>query len=983
VTAERDIRFGRYRLHPVQGLSRGTQEVHLTPKALVLLRVLAGRAGQVVTKSELLQEVWPRVVVTEASLTTCIQELRIALQDDARQPRYIETVHRRGYRFLGRTDEPQGSIAVAPGAAPAEPIVGRDVALAQLATALARACAGVRQVLFVSGEPGIGKTAMIEAFLAKLAPEGQAASGAAPPRVTRGDCTERYGAGEAYQPLLEALMRLCRQPGSEPFVATLRKFAPTWLAQLPALQTPSELRTLQRRTAGVTPARMLRELTDAIEAMTAHAPIVLLLEDLHWSDVSTLDWISAFARRREPARVLVVGSFRSGERHAGTESLHAVVESLKVKLFCQEVALAGLDERAVVQYVESRFPHAVSQRAALEDLARRVHRHTEGNPLFMVNVLRDLASRGLLVEQGGWWSAQPGSGAASLGIPEDVRRTIEQQFERLGETERAFLTAASVCSSAFSAAAVAAGAAAPVAEVEALLGELARRRLFVRALRSDQWPDGTLAAKFEFLHALYREVLSNRISPMRSAELHRLIGMRLESAWGERAPEIATELAMHFDRARDVPRAITWLQHAARIDTHRSAHREAHVHLQRALMLLEGQPPSAERDLRELELRTALGGVLIAIQGFGSPEVESCYSRARELGTRVGTPAQCFPVLWGLWVYYLDHGPLTTTREIADSLSGLAQQSRDSADVLQAHHAQWATMFSLGEIAATEDFAARGIAVYDTERHAPLAAKYGAHDACVCAKNFVARAAVLAGRTAFAARMSDQAIAHARDLGHPFSIALALIFAAFMHQARRDLEGARARAREAGEISREHSFVLMHGWASVIEGWVTAENGDSEHGIACMREGIARSSTNGASLFLPQLRGVLAEAQLKSGALGDARETLAEARARATRTGDLVALSELDRVSGELILATSGSRAQADAERFMLAAVDRARQQGARLLELRAAASLARSWCGARRGEEARTVLERACAGLTETTALPDLDEARRLIAEL
>jgi DNA-binding winged helix-turn-helix (wHTH) protein/predicted ATPase len=981
VTAERDIRFGRYRLHPVQGLSRGAQEVHLTPKALVLLRVLAERAGQVVTKSELLQEVWPRVVVTEASLTTCIQELRNALQDDARQPRYIETVHRRGYRFLGRTDEQPEGLAPPPGAAPVEPIVGREVALAQLATALGRACAGVRQVLFVSGEPGIGKTAMIEAFLAKLAPAEL--SGATPPRLARGDCTERYGAGEAYQPLLEALMRLCRQPGSEPFVATLRKCAPTWLAQLPALQTPTELRTLQRRTAGVTPARMLRELTDAIEAMTAHAPVVLLLEDLHWSDVSTLDWISAFARRREPARVLVVGSFRSGERHAGTEPLHAVVESLKVKSFCQEVALAGLDEHAVVRYVGSRFPHAVSQRALLDELARRVHRHTEGNPLFMVTVLRDLASRGLLVEQGGGWTVQPGAGMASLGIPDDVRMTIEQHFERLGPTERAFLTAASLCSSAFSAAAVAAGAAAPAAEVEAVLGELARRRLFVRALRSDQWPDGTIAARFEFLHALYREVLSNRISPSQSAELHRLIAMRLESAWGERAPEIAAELAMHFDRAHDTPHAITYLQHAARIDTHRSAHREARAHLQRALTLLEAQPASAERDVRELELLTALGAVLIAIQGFGSPEVESCYSRARELGTRVGTPAQRFPVLWGLWVYYLDHGPLTTTREIADSLSGLAQQSKDSGDVLQAHHAQWATMFSLGEIAATEDFAARGIAVYEPERHASMAAKYGAHDACVCAKNFVARAAVLAGRTAFAARMSDEAIAHARELAHPFSIALALIFAAFMHQARRDLQGARQRAREAGEISREHSFVLMHGWASVIEGWAMAESGEREPGIACMREGIARSATNGASLFLPQLRGALAEAQLRAGALGDARETLAEARARATRTGDLVALPELDRISGELALATSGSKAQADAERFMLAAVERARQQGARLLELRAAASLARSWCSAGRRGEARALLERTSTGFTETTALPDLDDARRLIAEL
>jgi DNA-binding winged helix-turn-helix (wHTH) protein len=287
----------------VQGLFRGAQTVHVTPKSLALLLALVEHAGQVVTKDELLQKVWPDVVVTEASLSTCIQELRTVLGDDARRPRFIETVHRRGYRFIGRTgagdaSEPRSSFAMAP-----QPvaIVGREPALEQLMSAFAHVRAGVRQIVFVSGEAGIGKTALAETFIENLPIEASA-------RIARGDCVERYGAGEAYQPLLEALTRLCMQPGSTPLVATLRKFAPTWLAQLPGLHTSAEQRTLQRRTAGVTPARMLRELTDAFEAMAVQAPIVLFLDDLHWSDVSTLDWLSNFARRRERACVLVIAT---------------------------------------------------------------------------------------------------------------------------------------------------------------------------------------------------------------------------------------------------------------------------------------------------------------------------------------------------------------------------------------------------------------------------------------------------------------------------------------------------------------------------------------------------------------------------------------------------------------------------------------------------------------------------------------------------
>lgn len=312
---DRALRFGRYRLDPTQGLTRGKEQVRLTRKSLAVLCTLAARPGQIVTKEELFRAVWPDTAVSDAALSSCIQELRQALRDDARHPRYIETLHRRGFRFLARpatdpSDPFQHGLQHWP-APSSDPFVGRDSALQQLSEALARAGQGARQVVFVTGEAGIGKTSLVETFLAGF-PDRESW------HFCRADCVEHYGAGEAYQPLFDALTRLCRRPGGEDFVAMLRRYAPTWLAQLPGLQTPTELRALQRRTAGATQQRMLRELSEALEAMTAQARICLCLEDLHWSDVSTLDWIASFARRPERAGVLLVATYRLANTPAVT-----------------------------------------------------------------------------------------------------------------------------------------------------------------------------------------------------------------------------------------------------------------------------------------------------------------------------------------------------------------------------------------------------------------------------------------------------------------------------------------------------------------------------------------------------------------------------------------------------------------------------------------------------------------------------------------
>jgi AAA ATPase-like protein len=605
-----------------------------------------------------------------------------------------------------------------------EHLVGRAGALDRLRACLDRARAGERQVVLVSGEPGIGKTAVVEAFLAAAAREGLP--------VGTGRCIDHYGVGEAYLPLLEALTGLGRVPGCR-LVPILRRHAPTWLAQMPSLVEPAELRTLRRTTAGATRERMLRELAEAIETFTDRASLALWLEDLHWSDGSTLDWLAYVTRRPGPARLLVIGTYRPVATTPGGHPLHAVLRDLVVREPGHEIVLDLLEEAAVARYLVERLGPRLGSAAndgaadRLAALARLVHRRTEGNPLFMASAIQDLIGRGILVEADGGWRLTEEPETLELTIPDDVRAVIALQFGRLSDDERRVLEVASVVGLEFSAAAVAAGAGSPVADAEGICAALARPGAFLVARGADAWPDGTAAERYGFRHWLHRQMVYEQIAAGRRAELHRRIAERLAAAHGERADEIALELAAHFERGHDARRAVHYLRRAAAVTTRRGAAQEARAHLVRALDLLRTLPAEEETMQQEVALQIALSGSLMATRGWGAPEVEEPLARAQALAERLGDTPRLFPALWGLWLFRWGRGELATAEELGERLRVQAERSREPALVLQAHHALWATRLIQGAPTAALEHARHGIAIYESP-HAALAAEYGNHD---------------------------------------------------------------------------------------------------------------------------------------------------------------------------------------------------------------------------------------------------------------
>jgi DNA-binding winged helix-turn-helix (wHTH) protein len=327
MTSEPQLSFPPFHLDLAnEQLWRGAELLPLRPKAFRLLRYLTEHPQRLVTQEELLKAVWQHTYVNEGLLRGYIRELRGLLGDDAKAPHFIETASGRGYRFIASiTPTPPVpspiESSVSPALQPPPGFVGRQAELGQLHRALERALSGERQVVFVAGEPGIGKTTLVDAFLAQVVGAHQDLW------VGRGQCIEHHGAGEAYLPLLEAFGGLLRREGRT-LIPLLRRQAPTWLVQMPASMEEAEREALSRQLFGSTQERMARELAEAIEALAAERPLVLWLEDLHWSDFSTVDALAMLARRREPARLLVVGTYRPAEMMASEHQLRALMREL-------------------------------------------------------------------------------------------------------------------------------------------------------------------------------------------------------------------------------------------------------------------------------------------------------------------------------------------------------------------------------------------------------------------------------------------------------------------------------------------------------------------------------------------------------------------------------------------------------------------------------------------------------------------------------
>jgi predicted ATPase/DNA-binding winged helix-turn-helix (wHTH) protein len=946
-------------------LWQGNQEIRLRAKTRAVLHYLAEHPGRIIARQEFEQQVWVGTHVTQSVLRVSIRELRQALGDAEAMPQYIETVGQQGYRFCATVWRSGAATSLE------APFVGRQAELDTLQTALGHAQRGVLQLVFVAGDPGIGKTTLVRQFLSQV-------STTTPLWISSGQCIEHVGSSEAYLPLLEALGRLGREPGSEPLVAALRRIAPMWMAHLPQLVEPDELEELRRQVQGMRTERMLREFAEALTVITRERLVVLVLEDLQWSDTATVETLGYLARRPEPLRLLVLGTYRPAEVIAHGHPLRQTVQELVAHQLCQELQLELLTAEQVQTYVAQRL----GTRPSSVELGAMIYRRTEGNALFAVQLLDHLLQQGWLVETDGQWRLRDGVGAVNREVPEGLRALLLKQVEALGAPAQQVLAAANVSGLRFTTAEVAAMLQCAVEEVDAICDELTQQSAFIAAQELLTWPDGTVTGRYRFRHVMFSEVLYERLGMAQRARWHRLLGERVEAGYGGRAREVAGALAQHFERGQDVRRAVQYRQYAAEQGLSRNAYPETLAHCQRGLELLAALPESPERATQELGLRLTLSITLTALQGYTSKALADNLHQALALCESVEATTQLVPILAGLSRVSMMRADRSETERLMARERALLSQLDDAASLVLLHMQLGTAETLRGAYAQAEAHLSHTLNLYDPEVHQSLATV----DLKVPALAWSGWCLWLTGYPDRAYTRVARAQSHAEALAYPFSLAFALTFVAFVRLGRGELRAAAAVAQDLTTLARENGFAFFEALGTMLQGSARAHGGELERGLSLLTAGLAQYRHLGCRTFLPFFLTFLAETHLRHGQVEEGLSVIGEAVQLTETTFDRFWGPEVYRLRGELLLAQAVpvhldiALETATAEACFQQALDMARQQGAKSLELRAAMSLSRVWLAQDQPDAAQALLVELYSGFTEGWETADLQAANDLL---
>ncbi|HTI33109.1 MAG TPA: BTAD domain-containing putative transcriptional regulator, partial [Miltoncostaea sp.] len=801
-------------------------------------------------------------------------------------------------------DPPTGAGATpGPVATPGMAPIGRDAELAALGAQLAAAAGGATRVVLVTGEAGAGKTTLVDALLDGL-PEGAALVG-------RGQCVVQHGPSEAYMPVLQALERICRAPGAGDVLPALVARAPTWMAQLPWLLDDAARQVVETRLVGANRDRMLREGVEAITELSVARPVVLVVEDLQWSDLATVDLIAALALHRGPARLVVLATMRPPDAAPG-DAIQGAARDLVARGLATEVAVGGLGDGAVARYLASRLPGA----DVPGELAASLRARTGGIPLFLEKAVDGWIEDGRAARDDGGWSLTADAAALSRDIPSTLRGLIRRRLDPLPPEDRRLLETASVAAPAFSAALVAAALDEPEADVEDRIDALARARVMLEPAGEERWPDGTVSGRYAFTHDLCHEVLYDDLPAGRRARLHLAVGDRLERAHPDGRGAPPAELAVHFQRGGEPARAVRHLVGAAERAAGRLAPREALALIEEALEAIRTIPPP-ERDAWELRAALLHGPAVVATSGWSAPAAEQSFERARELALELGRIDDAEWATYRLATLHEVTGDYPRSEELLRPMLAPGARPASGSLALDLQELMACTLFHQGEFSGALENAQRGLALERTAPD-PLLAAAG-DDAVTACHHWAALSALHLGRPEEAVRVSDQAIAMVaaptRRHAAPSALALGAIVGQLLGQPAR----ARSLAERAIDEAEERGYVYRTAMGRVLRGWSRAAQGDTDGGIAELREGIAQSHATGAHMDDAYYLGLLADAHLRAGDAASARAALDEARAVLPRDGRFFHEAELQRLRGEVAMLEGDTEA---AERALRRARD-------------------------------------------------------------
>ncbi len=857
-------------------------------------------------------------------------------------------------------------------------VVGREIEKAALREEFAFAAGGRASMVCVSGEPGIGKTTLVEDFLSELARSSSHL-------VARGRCSERLAGAEAYLPILDAIEDLLRDDPGHAARSALETNAPSWQRQI----APFDTGPGGASGAPASQERLKRELVAFFGSISGDRPLVLFIEDIHWADASTVDLLSYLLTRLGTSRLFTIITFRPSELQLAQHPFLALKLDLQTRGVARELPLAFLTENEVRALLALKFPGS----AFPPEVARLIHARTEGSPLFVADVAEYLRVKEVIRESNGTWGIAGSLPDLERDLPESMRSMVQRKISQLEVSDNQLLVAASVQGNDFDSGVVAAATGRDPAEVEERLVDLERIYTFVFRRDEHEFADGTLTTRYRFVHVLYQNVLYGSLSVSRRVQLSKAVGETLLKFQKGAPGPYAAELGLLFEAARDPDRASRFFAAAARNAAKVFANEEAAVLSRRGLAQLAKVEESPERQTLELALQSVLGSSLAATQGYAAPDVLTAMARARVLAEELGQQPELAPVIWGLFAYYLVSGDLPEARTMAEHFLRSAETSNDSLMLVGAHIATGMSMMYSGNLLAARLHCERAISLYSRDMRPAYHAMYRM-DPGVFVNSELARTLWILGYPDSALAARDAAIQLGVESPDPRSKALSHVFASIIHQLRREVDLCLSHATRAIEICDENGVAQERVWAMAIHGWAIAHKGNVDEGIKQIQASIAIQQNRHAGLNLTFAMRQLSEALNIKGSFIEARDAAREGLRISERHGEVASKVELYRIMGESALALtktgeieaatqtrSGSALSPEA--CFRAAVDLARKQNAKSFELRASVALARQLIDRDRGPEARELVRNIRAQFTEGTDTHDLKEADAFLASL
>lgn len=902
-------------------LRKHGEPISLRPKTWKLLIYLIEHAGDLVSKEDILEHVWRGSSVAEEIISVSISELRRAFEDTGKGGHYIQTVHHRGYRFVAPFRESSEDSAEEQGV----PFVSRRDELALLRQAVTKAAAAQRQLVLISGEAGIGKTTLVQRFLHEMTSREHDVV------VATGQCFEEFRGEEPFRPVLDILGQLARSRIAADVLEALRSNAPTWLLQLPSTGHDEEHAELRRTWIGETHEQRLHHLIRALDEVFANHRVVLLIEDFHWSDSATADFVFQLAARSHPARLLLLCTQRPEDANAGNRPFASMLDVLAARRRCTKINLPRLSGSDIDQYLSQRFAGA----AAPGSMSQWILRQTEGNPLFLVNVADELVHRQVIREQDGGWVFDTTS-ADFDDIPESLRSIIEHRCNCLSNEERPVLEAASITGVHFTDEAV-----------EAVLGDgaserlaaLARQRKMIGRVNDSRWPDGTIVTNYTFQHVLYRDALRDSVPVRRRVEWHQRIGNRIEAGFAAEPVSVAADLVEHFDQALEPARSANYLVTLGVNAVQRYSYAEGILYFRNAYERLQ--------DLRgydeyKLFLLRGLVAATMGSTGYGSEECGSYLRQIHDLVAPRGDVEDRGWLTGAMAGWHALRGEHRSSLPLAEESIALAVPAASEYFFLWGNFLASIENAFIGELQRSIEQYRAGAARFDALRNEranpnipPEAKTLGMCGASLAMFLTDSRGAV---------DLIQQAQRYSRDeIRNPFGRLLSLCLEALFHALLGDFDKARACGEEAiaetegrglppfGDLGR-----IVVGWCQVMQGrpeelagmeaaWqnhkqhlgfgqtpsllllaqARRQTGDLQGAMAAVNEALEFGERNDERLFEPELLGLRAELTMEqAGAKAErvkrARSDLARARTHASRCGMTMWLERTDARSAAL-----------------------------------------------------------------------------------